>query len=116
MLIDQKANYLKNNINIFENVYKLWAENPNRNVFLRFDIELDKSEIDKWQEICNKYKNFVFEIDLITMIAQQINSNETFLNTLQRIRFNNIITQSTDNQIIIKYYSFLSPIFELDFE
>ena len=116
MLKNKISTKLKDNLDVFEQTYVLWEENPTLITTQIIDVENDKLYFERWKVISNSYKNFVFEIDLITIIAQQISSNETFLNTLQRLRFDNIITQGADNQIFIKYYSFLNPIFELDFE
>ena len=116
MLKNKISTKLKDNLDVFEQTYVLWEENPTLITTQIIDVENDKLYFERWKVISNSYKNFVFEIDLITIIAQQISSNETFLNTLQRLKFDNLISQNNDNQIIIKYYSFLNPIFELDFE
>ena len=116
MLNKNISNYLIQNISIFEVVYSHWIENPSQFSVHVFEIEKDYLEIEHWNEIESQFKNFVFDINLIVTIAQQVSSNETFLNTLQRLKFDKLMSQNTDNQIIIKYYSFLNHIFELDFE
>ncbi len=90
---------LTKEITIFENIYQEWKLYIIDNQWIELKIDINEGLLNKLN-ILTKYR---FPYTLIQKIGQNGINDETFLNTLQRLNFENCL-KTIDNKIYCPSY------------